>query len=100
MKIYVGNMSYETTEATLFKTFSKHGTVVNTKVMTDKFTGRTRGFGFVEMETEEDGMKAIEQLHDTMLDQRNIIVNEAKPRVENSYGDRNSGFNKRSNNRY
>ncbi|MBW7913555.1 MAG: RNA-binding protein [Taibaiella sp.] len=100
MKIYVGNMSYETTEASLFKTFSKHGTVLNTRVMTDKFTGRTRGFGFVEMENDQEGLKAIEQLNDTMLDERNIIVNEARPRVENSDGDRNSGYNKRNNNRY
>lgn len=100
MKIYVGNISYETTEASLLRVFSKHGSVLNTKVMTDKFTGRTRGFGFVEMENEEDGLKAIEQLNDTLLDQRNIIVNEAKPRVESSYGDRNSGYNKRNSNRY
>ena len=100
MKIYVGNMSYETTEASLLKRFSKHGTVLNTKVMTDKFTGRTRGFGFVEMENDQEGLTAIEQLNDTMLDERNIIVNEARPRVENSYGDRNSGYNKRNNNRY
>ena len=100
MKIYVGNMSYETTEASLLKTFSKHGTVLNTRVMTDKFTGRTRGFGFVEMENDQEGLKAIEQLNDTMLDERNIIVNEARPRVENSDGDRNSGYNKRNNNRY
>ncbi len=100
MKIYVGNISYETTESKLHKIFSEFGQVLNAKVMTDKFTGRTRGFGFVEMESESEGMKAIEQLHNTSQDNRTIIVNEARPQVEREPGGRDFGNNKRSNNRY
>lgn len=100
MKIYVGNISYDTTENTLHKIFSEYGEVLSTRIMTDKFTGRTRGFGFVEMQSDSEGVKAIEGLHDTSVDQRNIIVNEARPQVERESGGRDFGSNRRSNNRY
>lgn len=99
MKIYVGNISYDTTENTLHKVFAEYGEVLSTRIMTDKFTGRTRGFGFVEMSSDTDGAKAIEGLHDTSVDNRNIIVNEARPQVDRAAGG-NSDYNRRSNNRY
>jgi len=64
----------------LQNTFEPHGTVVSAKVVMDRATGRSRGFGFVEMENPEDAQKAIKALNDTTLQGRSIIVNEAKPR--------------------
>lgn len=100
MKIYVGNISYDTTESKLHKVFAEYGEVLSTRIMTDKFTGRTRGFGFVEMTNDSEGLKAIEKLNDTMVDQRNIVVNEARPQAERETGGRNFGGDRRSNNRY
>jgi RNA recognition motif-containing protein len=89
-KIYVGGLPYATTDAQLQEIFSVHGTVESARVITDKFTGRSRGFGFVEMASSEDAQKAIQALNGTDLDGRNLTVNEARPQEKRSggFGDR------------
>jgi len=78
--IYVGNLSFETSEASLQAAFEAHGEVLAAKIITDRETGRPRGFGFVEMASKEDGQKAIDALNETELDGRTLTVNEARPR--------------------
>jgi RNA recognition motif-containing protein len=78
-KIYVGGLPYSATEAQLNELFAAHGTVESAKVITDKFTGQSRGFGFVEMSTADEAKKAINALNATQLDGRTLTVNEAKP---------------------
>lgn len=78
-KIYVGNLSYSTEEQHLENEFSKFGTVVSCKLITDRETGRSKGFAFVEMEDGEQAQAAIEAMNGTDLDGRNLRVNEAKP---------------------
>jgi len=81
-KLYVGSLSYDTTEDNLKDLFSKAGTVDSVAIIIDKFSGRSKGFGFVEMSSEEEAKKAIEMFNGKELDGRNIIVNEAKPRKD------------------
>lgn len=91
-KLYVGGLSYATTEAQLEEVFAAHGTVESARVITDKFTGRSRGFGFVEMGSEAEAQKAIEALNGTELDGRSLTVNEARPQKERSdFGGRRQG---------
>lgn len=78
-KLYVGGLSYGTTEETLKDTFSQAGTVETATVITDKMSGRSKGFGFVEMSSEEEAAKAIELLNGKELDGRTLTVNEARP---------------------
>lgn len=78
-KLFVGGLSYETTEATLKETFSQAGTVESATVITDKMSGRSKGFGFVEMSSEEEAKKAIEMFNGKEIDGKNVTVNEAKP---------------------
>jgi len=78
-KLYVGSLPYATTDAQLTELFSQHGTVTSARVIADKFTGQSRGFGFVEMATSEEAQRAIEALNGTKLEQRTLVVNEAKP---------------------
>ncbi len=78
-KLYVGGLSYNTTEATLRDTFAAAGTVETATIIIDKMTNRSKGFGFVEMATEEEAKKAIETINGTELDGRTLTVNEAKP---------------------
>src|SRR4051794_3705598 len=85
-KLYVGNLSYNTTEGELETLFSQSGTVESVKIMRDMATGRARGFGFVEMATDEEAQRAIEQLHDHNFGGRNLTVNEAKPMPARSGG--------------
>ena len=92
-KIYVGGLPYSATEQELSDLFGRHGAVASARIITDKFTGQSRGFGFVEMTTGEEAANAIRQLNDSELKGRNIKVNEAKPR-ESGFGggrDRNGG---------
>jgi RNA recognition motif-containing protein len=78
-RLYVGNLSYNTTEDALKGLFAQHGTVESISILTDKFTGRSRGFGFVEMATDEEAKAVIEKINGTNLDGRDLVVNEANP---------------------
>lgn len=78
-KLYVGGLSYSTTEETLKETFAQAGTVETATVITDRMSGRSKGFGFVEMSSEEEAKKAIEMFNGQELEGRKIIVNEARP---------------------
>jgi len=88
MQIYVGNMSYGTTEDSLRNLFSGFGDVESVKIITDRETGRAKGFGFITMNNSDEAAKAIEELNDKEFEGRNLRVNEAKPREprqRNSY---------------
>jgi RNA recognition motif-containing protein len=85
-KLYVGGLPYAVTEQQLQDLFSAHGSVVSAKVITDKYTGQSRGFGFVEMSSPEEAKKAITALNGTQLDGRSLTVNEAKPQENRSAG--------------
>jgi len=98
-KIYVGGLPYSATEPQLHDLFAPHGTVESARVITDKFTGQSRGFGFVEMSTVEEAKTAIAALNATQLDGRTLTVNEAKPQEPRSGGDRFGG-GKRDRNRF
>ena len=84
--LYVGGLPYSVTDEQLQSTFAAHGTVESAKVITDRDTGRSRGFGFVEMSTQEEAEKAIAALNGTELDGRSLTVNIAKPREDRSRG--------------
>jgi RNA recognition motif-containing protein len=86
-KLYVGNLAYTVSNDDLHELFSQAGQVQSATVITDKFSGQSKGFGFVEMTTAEEVAQAIRQLNDTDLKGRNIKVNEARPR-ESSFGNR------------
>ena len=85
-KLYVGNLPYSAGEQDLEQLFAGCGTVESVKIMRDMATGRARGFGFVEMATDEEAQKAIDQLHDHNFGGRNLTVNEAKPMPARSGG--------------
>jgi len=95
MKIYVGNLSYEVTEEELRQEFTAFGEVESVSIITDKYSGRPRGFGFVEMPTLSEGKAAIAGLNGKTLKDRTLNVSEARPRSDNrgggSYGDRRGG---------
>lgn len=78
-KLYVGGLSFNTTDETLAASFAQAGTVVSAIVIKDKFSGRSKGFGFVEMNSEEEAQAAIEMWNDKELDGRTVKVNEARP---------------------
>ena len=88
-KLYVGNLPYSANDTSLSELFSKAGEVVSAKVITDAESGRSKGFGFVEMSNTDDAKKAIEMFDNTELDGRNIKVNEAKPKTESRSGGNN-----------
>lgn len=81
-KLYVGNLSYETTDSDLSDLFSAHGTVQSAQVIKDRDTGRSKGFGFVEMGTSEQAQAAIAAVNGQQVDGRSLTVNEARPREE------------------
>ncbi|HRS96904.1 MAG TPA: RNA-binding protein [Smithella sp.] len=91
--LYVGNLSFKLTDEDLKANFSEAGEVVSASVIKDKFTGQSKGFGFVEMKTEEGAAQAIEKFNGGTLDGKTIIVNEARPKKEFGSGDRNPGGN-------
>lgn len=82
MNIYVGNLPFSYTNADLEKLFTKHGTVTSAQVVTDRTTGRSRGFGFVEMSSDDEARAAITALAEVDIDGRRLTVNEARPRTE------------------
>ena len=94
MKIYVGNLSYDVTEDELRQEFSAFGKVESVAIITDKYSGRSKGFAFVEMPTVSEGQAAIAGLNGKTLKDRTLNVNAARPRSDDrggSYGDRRSG---------
>jgi cold-inducible RNA-binding protein len=95
MNIYVGNLSYEVTEDELRQEFAAFGEVTSVRIITDRYTGRPRGFGFVEMSTSSEGEAAIAGLNGKTLKDRTLNVSEARPRSDSrsnwSYGDRRGG---------
>ena len=80
MNIYVGNLSYKVEENELRQIFEEYGEVASVKIITDKYSGRSKGFGFIEMNDEKQAKKAIEELNQKEVDGRQIIVNVARPR--------------------
>ncbi|HEU4914870.1 MAG TPA: RNA-binding protein [Candidatus Saccharimonadales bacterium] len=107
-KLFVGSLSYNTTDASLEEFFAAIGNVVSAKVIIDRDTNRSKGFGFVEMSTEEEAKAAVEKLNNQELDGRQIIVNEARPQENRErrpfsgggQGNRGGGFNRDRGNRY
>jgi RNA recognition motif-containing protein len=91
MNIYVGNLSYNATEEDLKEAFGAYGTVVSVTIVKDKFTGNSRGFGFVEMSDDEEGKKAVSELNEKEIAGRALKVNEARPRESNNGGNRRGG---------
>ncbi len=85
-KLYVGNLSFQLTEAELREAFDEFGTVLDVKIITDRDTGRSRGFGFVEMQTAEEAQAAIEGLDNAQLAGRPLNVNIARPRTSRGGG--------------
>lgn len=100
-RLFVGGLSWDTTEDSLKNFFAQAGTVVSASIITDKFSGKSKGFGFVEMSSEEESKQAIEKLNGQTLDGRTIAVNEARPQAprEDRYS-RPSGGRGRSGPRY
>jgi len=95
MNIYVGNLPYSIVEEDLKEIFEEYGEVASVKIISDKFTGRSKGFGFVEMEDNQEANKAIEELNNAELSGRNIKVNESRPRSNDSRGgNRRASYNK------
>jgi RNA recognition motif-containing protein len=82
-RLFVGGIPFKSTEEDLKALFAKYGNVVSVVIIKYKYSGRSKGFGFVEMETEEEAKKAMEALNDSEMEGRKITVNEAKPREEN-----------------
>lgn len=92
MNIYVGNLSWNLKDQDLESLFSEFGEITSAKIVTDKFTNRSKGFGFVEMANDEEAKAAIEALNGKEIDSRNIVVNESRPKEAGSGG----GFKKKS----
>ncbi len=86
VKLYVGNLSFSVSDEDLRSHFSQAGSVESANIVQDRDTGRSRGFGFVEMATQEDAAAAIEKFNGTDFEGRNIVVNEARPREERGGG--------------
>ena len=90
-KLYVGGLPYSATESQLNDLFAQHGTVASARIITDKFTGQSRGFGFVEMSSQEEAQAAISAVNGTQMEGRTLTVNEAKPQEPRSGGGRFGG---------
>ena len=82
MNIYVGNLDYKVSEDELQNLFEEYGTVKSSKIITDKFTGKSKGFGFIEMDDSSEANEAINDLNGSVVGDREIVVNEARPRKE------------------
>jgi RNA recognition motif-containing protein len=94
-KLYVGGLPYSTTERELEDLFAEHGKIESVRIITDRMTGRSRGFGFVEMGSEEESEAAIKAFNGTELGGRTLTVNVAKPRNDSGGGRRDFGGSKR-----
>ena len=90
-RLFVGNLSFNTTEGDILDLFKKAGNVTTCNLIVDKFTNKSRGFGFVEMSSQEEATKAIADINGKELDGRALTVNEAKPREERPRGDFGGG---------
>ena len=90
-KLYVGNLSYDTTDSTLQQMFGAYGTVQSAQVIMDRATGRSKGFGFVEMGSDQEAQAAIAALNGKEMDGRSLTVNEARPKTEGGGGRGGSG---------
>jgi cold-inducible RNA-binding protein len=90
-KLFVGNLSFQATEEDLRELFAQAGTVESVRIVTDQFTGRPRGFGFVEMATKEEAAKAVEMLNGRLFRDRNLVVDEARPQPQRGSGGPRSG---------
>lgn len=88
MNIYVGNLPFNLGEEDLKEIFEEYGEVTSAKIISDKFSGRSKGFGFVEMESDDEANNAIKELNNAEVSGRNIKVNESKPRSNDRGGDR------------
>jgi len=97
MNIFVGSLPWSIEEADLRESFEAYGAVDSVKVVTDKFTGRSKGFGFVEMSNDDEALKAIEELNGATVEGRTIVVNKSEPKPE---GERRSFNNNRSGGSY
>ena len=82
MNLYVGNLAFQTTENQLKDLFTQCGEVLSAQIISDRYSGQSRGFGFVEMSNRSEGEKSINELNGQMIDNRQIKVSEAKPRTE------------------
>ena len=91
MNIYVGNLSWTMTDDDLMNLFTQHGSVTSAKILKDKMNGRSKGFGFVEMEDDEAAKAAIAALNETEVQGRKLIVNESQPRQEGDFKKRSFG---------
>jgi uncharacterized membrane protein YgcG len=91
MNIYVGNLSWSMTDDDLMNLFTEHGSVTSAKILKDKMNGRSKGFGFVEMEDDEAAKAAIAALNETEVQGRKLIVNESQPRQEGDFKKRSYG---------
>lgn len=106
MNIYIANLNFKTQNEVLQQLFEGYGEVTSAKIITDRDTGRSRGFGFVEMSNDDDAKKAIEELNNTEFDGKTIVVSEAKPKENNNrsfggggrsgYGENAGGYKKKS----
>ena len=90
-KLFVGNLSFQATDEDLRELFAQAGTVESVRIVTDQFTGRPRGFGFVEMSTKEEAAKAIEMLNGRLFRDRNLVVDEARPQPQRGSGGPRTG---------
>ena len=86
--IYVGNLSFDSSEAELRMLFGQYGTIDGIRIISDQFTGRPRGFGFVEMQDREEGLRAVKELDSRELGGRTLKINEAKPKTSGGGGRR------------
>lgn len=98
MNIFVASLSYQVSEADLRELFEEYGTVSSAKIITDRETGRSKGFGFVEMDDDSEGQRAIEELNDAEYDGRTLAVSVARPRTERPQGG-GGGYNRGGGNR-
>ncbi|MHA3786983.1 RNA recognition motif domain-containing protein [Flavobacterium hauense] len=102
MNIFVGSLPFSLEEADLRESFEAYGAVESVKIITDKFTGRSKGFGFVEMSNDDEAQKAIDELNGATVSGRTIVVNKSEPRPEGerkSFNNNRSGGFNRDNNR-